>query len=60
MVGSQDSTPRFLFGDRDLLVIGGGTGAGVQLGQQFFIRRQNMAEGKSAHRGAVTLGWLSG
>jgi hypothetical protein len=58
VVGSQDSTPRFLFGDRDLLVIGGGTGAGVQLGQQFFIRRQNMAEGKSAQRGAVTLGWL--
>ncbi len=58
VVGSQDSAPRFLFGDHDLLVIGGGTAAGVQLGQQFFVRRQNMAGGKSARRGAVTLGWL--
>ena len=39
IIGSQDPTPRALFGDRDLLVIGGGSSAGVQLGQQFFIRR---------------------
>jgi hypothetical protein len=58
IVGSQDSTPRSLFGDRDLLVVSGGTTAGVQLGQQFFIRRQNMSGGRWAQRGAMTLGWL--
>src|SRR4051794_8596592 len=39
IIGSQDGVPRSLFGDRDLLVLNGGTSAGVQLGQQFFIRR---------------------
>jgi hypothetical protein len=58
IVGSQDSTPRGLFGNRDLLVVSGGTAAGVQLGQQFFIRRQNRSGGRWAQRGAMTLGWL--
>jgi len=58
--GAQDSVRRSLFGSRDLLVINGGTGAGVQLGQQFFVRRAirfglaNMGYG----RGAKTLGWI--
>jgi hypothetical protein len=58
IVGSQDPTPRALFGNRDLLVVSGGTAAGVQLGQQFFIRRQNTSGRRWAQRGAVTLGWL--
>jgi hypothetical protein len=58
IVGSQDTTPRNLFGDRDLLVIGGGTAAGVQLGQQFFIRRTMTFGGNQISRGAKTLGWL--
>lgn len=58
VVGSQDSAPRALFGNRDLLVVSGGTAAGLQLGQQFFVRRQNTAGGRWAQRGAVTLGWL--
>jgi len=58
VVGSQDSTPRALFGNRDLLVVSGGTAAGVQLGQQFFVRRQNTSGGRWAQRGAMTLGWL--
>ena len=58
VVGSQDSTPRALFGNRDLLVVSGGSAAGVQLGQEFFIRRQNMSGGRWAQRGAMTLGWL--
>ena len=37
--GAQDSRPRGMFSQRDLLVIDGGTGAGVQLGQEFFVRR---------------------
>jgi hypothetical protein len=58
IIGSQDPTPRDLFGDRDLLVIGGGTTAGVQLGQQFFIRRTITAPGGRTPRGARTLGTL--
>jgi hypothetical protein len=58
IVGSQDSTPRALFGNHDLLVVSGGTAAGVQLGQQFFVRRQNTSGRRWAQRGATTLGWL--
>jgi hypothetical protein len=58
IIGSQDSMPRTLFGDRDLLVISGGTTAGVELGQQFFVRRTITAPGSSTPRGARTLGTL--
>jgi hypothetical protein len=58
IIGSQDTTPRSLFGDRDLLVISGGTAAGVQLGQQFFIRRTMTFGGNRVSRGAKTLGWI--
>ena len=58
IVGSQDTIPRSLFGNRDTLVIGGGTAAGVQLGQQYFIRR-SIYFGSSEHsRGSRTLGWI--
>ena len=58
ILGSQDSTARSLFGDRDLLVVGGGTSSGVQLGQQFFIRRAISSGTSRATRGARTHGWL--
>ena len=47
-----------MFGDRDLLVIGGGTTAGVELGQQFFIRRTITFGPTSAPRGSKTIGWI--
>lgn len=59
IIGSQDAMPRTLFANRDLLVIGGGTGAGVQLGQQFFIRRTIRFGSNRTSRGAKTLGWVS-
>ena len=58
IIGSQDAIPRNLFGNRDLLVIGGGTAAGVRLGQQFFVRRTVTFGGNRASRGAKTLGWI--
>ena len=58
LIGAQDPAPRGLFGNRDLLVIGGGTAAGVQLGQQFFVRRTITFGGNRTSRGAKTLGWL--
>jgi hypothetical protein len=58
IIGSQDAVPRSLFGNRDLLVIGGGTSAGVQLGQQFFVRRTIHFGASQRGRGAKTLGWV--
>ncbi len=58
VIGSQDPMPRSLFGDRDLLVIGGGTASGVQLGQQYFIRRVIHFGSGDRGRGIRTLGWL--
>ena len=58
IIGSQDAVPRSLFGNRDLLVLGGGTAAGVQLGQQYFIRRTIHFGPSQRGRGAKTLGWV--
>ena len=60
ILGVQDSSPRALYGPRDLLVIGGGSGAGIQLGQQFFVRRANKFGSPSDRRwqGIRTLGWI--
>jgi hypothetical protein len=58
IIGSQDVLPRSLFGNRDLLVLGGGTSAGVQLGQQYFVRRTIHFGSSQRGRGAKTLGWV--
>lgn len=60
IVGVQDPTARTTYGPHDLLVIGGGTQAGVQLGQQFFIRRPvRFGTGGTRHRGSIrTVGWI--
>ena len=39
VIGSQDPVSRTLFGTPELLVISGGTERGLQLGQQYFVRR---------------------
>jgi hypothetical protein len=60
IVGAQDVIPRALFGTRDLLVVDGGTSAGVQLGQEFFVRRVNSfgpAHGEHP-TGLRTAGWI--
>jgi hypothetical protein len=60
VIGAQDSSASALFGPRELLVVGGGTGAGLQLGQQFFVRRANRFGASSDRRwqGVRTLGWI--
>lgn len=58
ILGAQDPVPRRLYSNRDLLIIGGGTTAGVELGQEFFIRRANSMGGGRTPRGSRTLGWL--
>ena len=38
VVGAQDTVARTIFDNRDLLVIDGGTGNGVQIGQEYYVR----------------------
>src|SRR6186997_862274 len=38
VIGAQDTAPRVLFGTRELVVVSGGTGEGVQLDQRYAIR----------------------
>lgn len=40
VAGGQDTVARTLFSNRDIVVINGGTLAGVQLGQRFFTKHQ--------------------
>jgi hypothetical protein len=40
LLGAQDTLRHTLLAPQDLLIVGSGTQAGLQLGQQFFIRRQ--------------------
>jgi len=60
IIGVQDTSLRALYGPRDLLVLGGGSGAGLQLGQQFFVRRANKFGSPADRRwqGVRTLGWI--
>jgi hypothetical protein len=61
IIGAQDVTARTEFGTGDLLIIGGGSGAGVQLNQQYFVRRANRfgtAGAAALHQGARTGGWV--
>jgi hypothetical protein len=61
VIGAQDVVARTEFGTGDLLVIDGGTGAGVQVGQQFFVRRANRfgtPATAALRQGARTGGWL--
>jgi hypothetical protein len=60
IIGSQDTSVRTLYSPLDLLVVGAGTQAGLQLGQQFFVRRANRFGSPADRRwqGARTLGWV--
>lgn len=61
VIGSQDVVPRTVYGSRDLLVLDGGTSAGVQLGQRFFVRRSNQSASAYVQQAltSVTAGWVS-
>ena len=61
VVGSQDTVPRAVFDTHDLLVINGGTDAGVQLGAQFFVRRPSAIGkifGTAGESDILTDGWI--
>lgn len=60
VIGSQDPENRFVFGTIELLVIDGGTARGVQLGQQYVIRRPMIQGSDRRNVSAIqTNGWLS-
>jgi len=62
IIGAQDVVARSEYGTRDLLVVNGGSAAGVLLGQQFYVRRANRFGIDYAYAGpklgARTLGWI--
>ena len=60
VIAAQDTQPRQLAGDRDLLIINGGTQAGVHLGQQFYLRRPSRYGTSSTllPLGVRTIGWI--
>ena len=60
IVGAQDTVPRSLFGNLDVVVISGGTRDGVQLNQQYAIRRPYVFGRKSKGQLQTihTTGWL--
>ena len=58
LIGAQDSVKRQLLGTGDLVVIGGGRARGVQLGQQFFVRRPAPDRNRRGPRAVVTAGWI--
>lgn len=61
VLGSQDTVPRTIFGQWDLLVIKGGSDAGVQVGATFFVRRESnagAAYGLPTQDDVLTDGWI--
>jgi hypothetical protein len=64
IIGAQDPAARQLLGPRDLLIVDGGTRAGVQLGQEFFVRREirfgiwGARSAKEPLQGVTTGGWI--
>jgi hypothetical protein len=46
ILGSQDSAPRTVFHPSDMLVLSAGTANGIQVGQQYFVRRPAFADAR--------------
>jgi len=59
VAGAQDTVSRSTYGPGDLLILSGGTKAGLELGQRFYLRRAVTFGGEAANgRHAVrTAGW---
>jgi hypothetical protein len=62
IAGAQDTVARSVFDDHDLLIINGGTSAGVRVGEQFFVRRPfsapNYANRFNVRHPIHTAGWV--
>ncbi len=58
ILGAQDTMDRVLYGTHDMLVVDGGTAAGVQIGARFYVRRANRFGGIPDGT-AVTAAWVT-
>jgi len=58
VIGSQDPAVRELFGTGDILVIGGGSNAGLQAGQRYFVRRHIVTNTSTLPVTIHTAGWV--
>ena len=63
VLGSQDAVVKAMFGPGDTLVISGGAGAGLQPGQEYYVRRLDRpfgAKGPDPQHplGVHTVGWV--
>lgn len=58
VIGSQDSATRDLLGPGDILVISGGSNAGLQAGQRFFVRRHIVTRTSTLPVTIHTAGWV--
>jgi hypothetical protein len=62
ILGVQDTSPRTLYGPTDVLVLSGGSQSGVQLNQEYFVRRPYAFGWRSRpgtrSQSIHTVGWL--
>jgi hypothetical protein len=62
ITGSQDSTVRIAHAEGDLLTINAGTSAGIQVGQEFYVRRLEVSRrepiGRETPASVRTAGWV--
>src|SRR5262249_25973305 len=62
ITGSQDTVSRTVFGEKDLLVLSGGAGSGVSLGQRYYLRHPVYFGTSRMHARPETIettGWAS-
>ena len=59
VVGSQDDSVKDLLGPGDVLVVSGGSNAGLQTGQRYFVRRITRSKADGDLPGTIhTAGWI--
>ena len=62
VTGGQDSAPRYAWGPGDLITINAGENNGIEIGQQYFVRRVQVENGQKVSRitpaSVATVGWL--
>lgn len=62
ITGGQDATPRRVWGPGDLVTINAGENNGIEIGQQYFVRRVQVENAQKVSRvtpaSIATVGWL--
>jgi hypothetical protein len=60
VTGAQDTVGRTVFGERDLLILNAGTNGGVQVDQEYYIRRPVYfgSPGRNNVQSITTAGWV--